>query len=79
MKHSLTLQQAADFLAVSTKTVRRMIKRGEIMAFDIGSGKKQVLRIPPAEIDALIERRLVGGTPAKAPAKRRPDNWVTYV
>jgi len=42
---------AADYLGVCTKTIRRMISRGEIRAFRVGP---KILRVDLNEIDAML-------------------------
>ncbi|MDT0157248.1 excisionase family DNA-binding protein [Microbacterium sp. ARD32] len=46
----ITIQQAADALAVSTKTIRRRIADGTIPAKRIGS---QIVRIPANALDGI--------------------------
>ena len=48
----LTLQDVADFLQVSTRTVRRLVDRGELAAFRIGRS----IRVRPEDLRRLIER-----------------------
>jgi excisionase family DNA binding protein len=49
----LTLREAADFLNVSTATVRRRIADGSIMAAQLG-GPGTPLRIPAASLRAWL-------------------------
>lgn len=46
----LTITEAADLMSVSTKTVRRLISRGQLPARRIGS---RMIRIDAADLDAL--------------------------
>ena len=46
----ITIAQAADLMSVSTKTVRRLISRGQLPARRIGS---RMIRIDAADLDAL--------------------------
>jgi excisionase family DNA binding protein len=48
----LTINEAADFLNVSTRTVRREIDRGALAVVRIGRS----IRIDDDDLDALIER-----------------------
>lgn len=50
-RQMVTIDQAADFLSCSPRTVRRMISRGEITGFRIGS---HMLRIDLAELEAQL-------------------------
>ncbi|MEJ7831856.1 MAG: helix-turn-helix domain-containing protein [Nocardioides sp.] len=47
----MTLQQAAVYIAISVKTVRRMIARGELPAYICG---KRGLRVRRNDLDALM-------------------------
>jgi excisionase family DNA binding protein len=48
----LTLQDVAVFLQVSTRTVRRLVDRGELTAFRIGRS----VRVRPEDLRRLIEK-----------------------
>ena len=48
----LTINEAADFLNVSTRTVRREIDRGALAVVRIGRS----IRIDPADLDAVIAK-----------------------
>lgn len=50
----LTVSDAAFLLAVSVKTIRRLIERGELPSVRIG----RAIRIRPVDLQALIERRV---------------------
>ncbi|WP_266019672.1 helix-turn-helix domain-containing protein [Brucella intermedia] len=52
----LTLEQAADFLALSTRTVRRKIKDGELTAHKFG----RLWRISEADLLAFLNRHKQG-------------------
>jgi excisionase family DNA binding protein len=54
----LSRTDAADILAVSTKTVRRYIAHGHLEAVRLG---RKTLRIKVDSIDRLIDARPVGG------------------
>lgn len=49
--HLLDIRQAADFLRVSEKTVRRLIARGELTASQIGNR----WRIRRRDLDAMLD------------------------
>jgi|HubBroStandDraft_4_1064222.scaffolds.fasta_scaffold805262_1 excisionase family DNA binding protein len=57
--HALTVEQAAEQLQVSTKTVRRLIERGELPIHRIG----RLLRVSQEAISAFYWQRLEAGTP----------------
>jgi excisionase family DNA binding protein len=46
-----TVSSAAEYLGVSTKTLRRMIARGDLRAFRMGS---RMIRVDRAELDELL-------------------------
>ena len=50
-KQHLTLQQAADLLGVSAKTVRRFIARGDLQAYRVG----RQIRITLADVESLLQ------------------------
>ena len=45
------IPEAATYLDVTTKTVRRMIARGELQAYRLG---KRLIKIEVADLDALM-------------------------
>src|SRR5207302_470735 len=53
---TVTLREAADFLRVCVRTVRREIERGELIAFRVGRG----LRIRMSDLKRYVERNAVG-------------------
>lgn len=48
---ALDIVAAADRLGVSTKTIRRMIARGELPAYRVGS---KIIRLETADVDRLL-------------------------
>lgn len=54
----VSLSDAADMLAVSTKTVRRYIADGHLDAVRLG---RKTIRIKVDSIDRFVEARPVGG------------------
>lgn len=48
----LTVAEAADYLSVSPVTVRRLIARGDLPAFKVGSSR--AVRIPRVELIKLL-------------------------
>lgn len=53
----LTLADCAERLAVSLRTVRRLVKAGTLAAIRVGPGKTAPFRVRPADLDAFIESR----------------------
>lgn len=55
-RRMLTLAEVADRLAVSDKTARRLIARGELPCVQLG-GRRSALRIDEDQLDAWLDRR----------------------
>lgn len=51
MPSYLTLEQAAERLAVSPRTIRRLVASGHVRAYRIGG---RLLRIDPASLEASL-------------------------
>lgn len=49
----LTQEEAADYLKITPRTVRRMVSSGQLPAFRLGP---RLLRIDLADVDALLRR-----------------------
>lgn len=64
MSDVLTLEQAADGLGVSAKTVRRWIAAGELRASHLARGRWAIRR---EDLDAFLDARATGGTTQPAP------------
>lgn len=63
----LTMAQAAELSACSTKTLRRAIDAGQLTAYRLGQGAKSD-RIHPAELDAWwAKSRLAVAPPIRLP------------
>lgn len=63
----MTLAQAAELSACSTKTLRRAIDAGQLTAYRLGQGAKSD-RIHPAELDAWwAKSRLAVAPPIRLP------------
>jgi excisionase family DNA binding protein len=58
----LTLEDVAERLNVSVMTVRRMIDRGDLDAFKVGSQ----LRVKESDLDAYLERQRIRPQPKNA-------------
>ncbi len=68
----LTVPEVADAMKVSEKTVRRLIKRGLLPAFQIG--EKGQLRVDEGELHRYIESQRVapGVSPTQAEETESP-------
>jgi len=53
----LTVQEVADAMRVSEKTVRRLIKRGDLPAYKVGD--RGQLRVKERELEGYIEAQRV--------------------
>ncbi len=56
----LTVEQAADVLQLSAKSVRRLIERGDLQVYRFGSS----VRVPVEALDAYCNRSLISGSRA---------------
>jgi excisionase family DNA binding protein len=69
---TFTLDEVADSLGVSARTVQQWISDGELRAVNVSrsrSSRKPRLRIRQEDLDAFIAGRAVGSDP---PRPRRP-------
>ncbi len=57
--HVLTVQEVADYLKVTTKTVYELVRQGELPSFRIG----RAVRCRQSAVEAFIERRLEEASP----------------
>lgn len=55
----LTLGQAAEYLGVDKRTVRRMVSRGDLALYKYGP---RIARIRQDELDAVLRRIPAGGS-----------------
>lgn len=53
----LTVQEVADMMKVSEKTVRRLIKRGDLAAYKVG--ERGQLRIKECDLEQYVEAKRV--------------------
>ena len=53
----LTVQEVADTMKVSEKTVRRMIKRGDIAAYSLGD--RGQLRVKETDLEQYVDAQRV--------------------
>jgi putative molybdopterin biosynthesis protein len=65
-RRHLTVGECAQLLSVSAKTVRGLIDRGDLPAYRVG----RVLRIDPADLEALRYRPREAGAPDRSPRPR---------
>ena len=54
---TFTTKETAELLGVTTVTVTRLIKRGELQAYKLTPGKTSPLRIYKDSVESLLERR----------------------
>jgi hypothetical protein len=64
-----TLDGAASWLGVSTKTVTGYIRSGKLLAANIGTGKRPVYRITLANLNRFIEAQTTEGKPCPSTSK----------
>lgn len=55
-KKMLTVEEVADYLGCHRSTITGLIKRGKLVAIDVGIGKYNVYRIPVRELARLSAR-----------------------
>jgi excisionase family DNA binding protein len=67
----LTIPEVADAMKVSEKTVRRLIKRGDLPAFKVGD--RGQLRVEEAELERYVESQRVRAIDVLAPQKGEPS------
>ena len=53
----LTVQEVADMMKVSQKTVRRLIKRGDLAAYKVG--ERGQLRVKDRDLEQYVEAKRV--------------------
>jgi putative molybdopterin biosynthesis protein len=53
----LTVQEVADLMKVSEKTVRRLIKRGDLAAYKVG--ERGQLRVKEYDLEQYVEAKRV--------------------
>lgn len=56
----MTIQEAANYLRVSKKTVYRYIEQGRLKFYTMPSGRK---RFKQSDLDALLQKGAEGHTP----------------
>jgi excisionase family DNA binding protein len=67
----LTIEQTADVLAVSRRTVEYMLADGRLAWVRVNGPTSRRL-VPAASIDAFVEQLVAGSTPARKAAARKP-------
>ena len=69
VKHLLTPHQAAAYLNVTSEQVRRLIRKGQLQAANVGTGKKRPLyRITHQALDDIMNR---SRHPCPSPNRRK--------
>lgn len=63
-----TAVEVGELLGCTTRYVRELVRRGEIHAVPIG----RLVRIPAAEVEAFVARRLAGVDQSARPVLGRP-------
>ena len=53
----LTIQEVADTMKVSEKTVRRLVKRGDIAAYKVGD--RGQLRVKEQDLESYVESQRI--------------------
>ncbi|MCC6645129.1 MAG: helix-turn-helix domain-containing protein [Polyangiaceae bacterium] len=66
----LTIPEVSEAMKVSEKTVRRLIKRGDLPAFKVGD--RGQLRVEEAELERYVESQRVRAADALAPQEVEP-------
>ena len=76
--HIYTLDQAADFLSICVKTLRKEIAAGNLATFTLGAGKKRPsVRIRHRDLIAMIDQKTSTAKPAKQRASAvSARRWV---
>jgi len=57
MKKLYSPKQAAKILSLSKDTILKLIKKGDIKASNVGTGKRTVYRIYKSELQSFLERK----------------------
>ena len=72
MGRKLTIDQAAEELSISRRSLRRLITSGDLPAYHLGS-LPQIVRIDSDDLDKLLNPLVTSqhSSPAQAPARRR--------
>ena len=55
-KKMLTVEEVSDYLGCDRRTITNLIKKGRLVAIDLGSGKYNVYRVPVREVARLSAR-----------------------
>ena len=71
----LTIRETADRLALSEKSVRRLIAGCALPAVKVGGS----LRVLPDELEEWVRKQSVSGVPRLDPAERRAPELVPAV
>lgn len=55
----LTLEQAAEYFNVHTRTVIRWLKNGSLKGYKLGKGKTSLIRISQAEVERFLNKNKI--------------------
>jgi excisionase family DNA binding protein len=50
-----TVDECAELLKCSGKTIRRLLEKKKLQAFDIGAGERKIYRIPAEELERFLK------------------------
>lgn len=64
----ITVEQAAERFAVSTWTIKRLVRRGDLKASRVG----RLLRFTERQLADYLARAETGGAPPPAPSRSKP-------
>lgn len=67
----LTIQEVAETMRISEKTVRRLIKRGDLVAYK--TGDRGQLRVKEQDLDEYIESQRVSPRMGEQPKEEATD------
>lgn len=66
LQRYLSIEQAASYAGLSTKHIRRAVKREELPCSNVGGSKRPTYRIDRQHIDAWMDARRVRQAPKKS-------------
>jgi len=55
-KKFYTVLECAEYLNCSDKTIRLLIEKKKLQAYDIGAGERKVYRIPASELELFLKK-----------------------
>jgi len=54
---TVTVKEAAEYLSTTIQQIRRMIKRGQLQAYNIGTENRALWRIPIENLRDLLTKK----------------------